>query len=383
MLDDRVEVLKAGDESGNDMIIKVCLSSGREIFGFATRNFYGGEWDLGPTWNYFIVSDRNVLFDAGRRGTGSQILEMMEYAGVALNEQDTILLSHGHEDHDGGLFELVKATGAQVMAHHTYNTLIRRYPSEAPSPEKRALPASCWHCPMPVSFSSKYCPDYHAEREAIKISPISSSTRHIQQGISVFHVPGHSPDAVALLVDDEAMLVGDTILPEITPHPTLEQTFEETGAILGPEYVEAQQLYGLRAFMRSIAKLREVANGSDQIRILPGHRLYNHGKWNDLSLPIRIDELFDHHIQRCSEILNILDQGPKTPDEICEQHFEPSLLEGIGANLARNEVLSHCELLALAGDVILEPDKRISATGESRFESRINDIRINKTDQSS
>jgi hypothetical protein len=236
---------------------------------------------------------------------------------------------------------------------------------------------------MPVSFSSKYCPEYHAEREEIEISPISNSTRNLQPGISIFHVPGHSPDAIALLVDDEALLVGDTILPEITPHPTREQTFEETGAILGHEYVEAQQLYGLRAFMRSIIKLREITNGSDQIIVLPGHRLYNYSKWNDLSLTTRVDELFDHHIQRCSDILNILNHGPKTPEEISQEHFEPSLLEGFGANLAREEVLSHCELLALAGDVTLESDERISATGESRFESLINDIRFSQTGQNS
>ena len=39
----RIEVIQHGDSSGNDMIVRMTLSSGRHIYGFATKNLYGGD----------------------------------------------------------------------------------------------------------------------------------------------------------------------------------------------------------------------------------------------------------------------------------------------------------------------------------------------------
>jgi hypothetical protein len=73
MDDHRVDVLRRGDKSGNNMVIRVRLSSGREIYGFATENVYGGYWDLGPTWNYVITGERLFLWHSGRRGMGPRL----------------------------------------------------------------------------------------------------------------------------------------------------------------------------------------------------------------------------------------------------------------------------------------------------------------------
>jgi hypothetical protein len=95
---------------------------------------------------------------------------------------------------------------------------------------------------------------------------------------------------LVLLVDGEAMLVGDTILPEITPHPTLESHFAVMKPALPEKFDEAQQLYGLRAFIRSLKMLRSVTGTTDKILVLPAHRLYSQDKWNH-DLCGRIDEI--------------------------------------------------------------------------------------------
>lgn len=373
MLCDRMKILRPGDEYGNDAIVTFSLSTGREILALATKNLYGGDWDFGPTWNYVVAAEKPFLIDTGRTGRGLILMEMMEFGGIKPADLDSVVLSHGHEDHDGGLSVLMQATGLPVKAHETYQSLIKVAPSLAPSPEIAEYPATCWNCPMPESFAKKHCVQYHKERGEFMVKSISQEDHDLGQGISVFHVPGHSPDCLAFLIDDEVMLSGDTLLPEITPHPTREEYFERTKCVLPDHYSEAQQLYGLRAYIRSVKRLREVSRRLPDLEILPGHRLFSNGGWNLLNVGIRCEELVQHHIQRCSDILKIVKGQPKTPEEIAHEHFEPQLLEGFGFKLAINELLTHCELMELSGDIAWVEGKIIS-TGKGEFESLIAQI---------
>jgi glyoxylase-like metal-dependent hydrolase (beta-lactamase superfamily II) len=226
---------------------------------------------------------------------------------------------------------------------------------------------------MPEFFAQKHCLDYHKEREALKVTSVGSGDGELGRGISVFHVPGHSPDCLALLIDNEVMLTGDSILPEITTHPTREAYFQGTKSVLPSHYTAAEQLYGLRAYIRSVKHLREVSHRLPNLTILPSHRLFSNGTWNLLNLGQRCDELIQHHMQRCSDIIGLVGSEPKTPEEIAREHFEPRLLKGFGINLAVNEVLSHCELLGRCGDVTWT-DGKVLSTGKRGFQSFIEDI---------
>ncbi len=366
-----IRVLHKGDEFGNDMIVKIRLSSGREIFAFATRNTYGGDWDLGPTWNYLVLSDRPFLVDTGRRGMGTILIQMIESLGFKSKNLDSVLLSHGHEDHDGGVFEIVKETGAKVMANAIYSRLIQTYPEHAPSGEKESLPASCWRCLMPEAFVRENCLSYHKERQRLHIEDLESPLHFLEDGIKAIHVPGHSPDSIALFIDEEALLAGDTILPDITPHISLEESFLLTKDILPSQYIEAQQLYGLRCYLKSLKTLKALGKILEDPFVLPAHRLYYNNRWNHVRAEERIDTLIEHHIQRCSDILDILSMGPSNPGRIAREYFDAKLLEGFGMNLAVSEVLSHCELLRVSKDVVFGEEGKIQATGGIYFESVI------------
>ncbi len=374
MLARRAKVLANGDRNGNKMAFRLELPSGREIFGFGTENVYGGDWDLGPTWNYLVDSDRPFLVDTGRHGMGRHLLDLVRHAGREAGDIHAIVLSHGHEDHDGGLFEIAQATDAQVLAHSIYSHLIRCYPTQAPSLERKAFPASCWHCIMPGSFSQKHCVTYHRERGSLAVEALPESGTTMDGGISVFHVPGHSPDAVALMVGEEALLAGDTLLPGITAHPTCEAFYDLTKGVLPPGFSEAQQIYGLRAYIRSVKRLMDIGRQFPDILILPAHRLYYNQQWNEMDLAVRAWEMVEHHLQRCGDILRILENEPRTAEEIAREHFEPRLLKGMGIRLATNEVLSHCELLHAAGDILWLEDGRICATGSTGFQTLIRSL---------
>jgi glyoxylase-like metal-dependent hydrolase (beta-lactamase superfamily II) len=372
---EHAEVLHRGDDSGNEMLVRFRLPSGLEIFGLPTKNFYGGHWDLGPTWNYAVMSDKPFLVDAGRFGQGKNLVAMIEKIGLTAADLEFVLISHGHEDHDGGLAELVDATHLKVKAHPIYGRLVNTYPAESPADHKRDFPAKCWHCPMPETFYTKNCLAYHQVVQGLKIDPVGDGETGIEADIRTCHLPGHSPDCLAVRLGEEAIIVGDIILPDISPWPTRKSLFDEIAAVIKPHYLDAAAIFGLRRYIHSLKKLIKIAGEAPGLLVLPAHRFYYHGRWNPIDLESRAKELIEHHIQRCGAIIDILNNGAKTAEEIAAEHFEESLLEGFGSIMAENEIVSHCELLVESGDVTLQNGNAYAATGSTQFETYINDLR--------
>ena len=67
-------------------------------------------------WSVWLeTSTRNVLFDVGQKGASVLNAKAL---GIDLSKCDTIVLSHGHYDHTGGLVEILKkAPDARIHAH--------------------------------------------------------------------------------------------------------------------------------------------------------------------------------------------------------------------------------------------------------------------------
>ena len=369
------EIIHKGDDNGNEMTVRFRLPSGLEIFGLPTKNFYGGHWDLGPTWNYAVLADRPFLVDAGRFGQGLRLLDMMKNAGIQAEDLEFVLISHGHEDHDGGLAELVNSTRLKIRAHAIYDYLVRKYPAQSPDADKNNFPAKCWHCPMPETFYAQNCLEYHGVLQGLKIDPVGDGETEIGPQIRTYHLPGHSPDCLAVLVGEEAIIVGDIILPDISPWPTRKSLFDEVAEVIKPRYTDAATIFGLRRYIQSLKKLIEISGDHPGLIVLPAHRFYYHGRWNPVDLEGRARELMAHHIARCGAIIEILKNGSKTAEEIAEAHFEERLLEGYGRIMAANEIVSHCELLIESGDVTLVNGNAYAVTGSLQFETYIKDLK--------
>ena len=371
MFKERVEIIRKGDPSGNGMIFKLITPGGIEIFGLGTKNNYGGEWDLGATWNYLVLTEEPFLVDTGRTGTCDALLEMIETTGFPIQSLKTIVLSHGHEDHDGGLPQLVEKTGARVLAHPIYEKLIRLMPENVPEGINKNFPPSCWHCPMPVSFVDENCAEYHKNRHALTIENISESDHSLGEGIKVLHLPGHSPDGIGIIINPDIVLVGDNVLPHISPMPSKNESFHLLADVLPVDDREVQKAFGLTAYLRSLKKLIELGGEQPDILALPGHRFYYYDQWNDFDLKTRAQEIVIHHIERCGDILDIVSQEPKTVKAIMTAHFDPSLLKGTGAGMAKNEIQSHLELLIDSSDITPVDDQQFLSTGKGCFESYI------------
>jgi glyoxylase-like metal-dependent hydrolase (beta-lactamase superfamily II) len=365
------EIIHQGDENGNNMTVRFRLPSGLEIIGLPTKNFYGEDWDLGPTWNYAVLADEPFLVDTGRYGQGRNLVGMMDSAGIKPEDLGFVLISHSHEDHDGGLGELVKLTQLKVKAHAIYDLIIRKYPDNAPPGHKEDFPAKCWQCMMPEEYFTKHCLAYHKILQGLTVDKIPDGVQELSTSIRTYHLPGHSPDCLAVRIGDEAILVGDIILPEITSIPTCESSYDEVSEIIKDAYSKPEEIFGLLRYIRSLKKLGEIARSAPDIVVFPAHRLYYKNQWNGMELAGRVDELLKHHIDRCAAILEILEPEPKTAAEIAREHFEERFLKGHGHLMAENEMISHCELLIKSRDVVTSDGDKYVATGSNNFEEDI------------
>jgi glyoxylase-like metal-dependent hydrolase (beta-lactamase superfamily II) len=348
-------IVEHGDKSGNGMLVRFRLPSGLEIFALPTENFYSGEWDLGPTWNYVVMADRPFLVDAGRYGQGKPLLKKMDGVGLKPSDLEFVLISHGHEDHDGGLAELVKMTSLKVKAHGIYDLLIRQYPDMAPAEYKRHFPAKCWHCFMPESFYTVHCLGYHRMLRDVRVEAVDSGVNGLCPDVVTRHLPGHSSDCLAVILGDEAVIVGDILLPQITPWPTCLEMYHGIAGVVGSKFPDPKEILGLHRYLKSLKQLRQLGTNHPHMLVLPAHRFFYDGHWNGFRLTERIDELIEHHVQRCADIVHIVSKGHGTVEEIVQRHFKASLLKGPGKHMAENEILSHCEMLVDWGD--MRPDR--------------------------
>ncbi|MBT3225818.1 MAG: MBL fold metallo-hydrolase [Deltaproteobacteria bacterium] len=374
MLKEQVEIIRKGDQSGNGMVFKVKTPGGLEVYGLATENFYGGNWDLGPTWNYLVLADAPFLVDTGRTGTSNALLGMIEDTGFPVQSLKWVVLSHGHEDHDGGLAEIVALTGAKVKAHPVYERLIRLCPEKVPDGIRKNFPPSCWHCVMPDSFANENCLDYHQNRHELVIENICGQDDTIGKNIRTMYLPGHSPDAIAIILANDIAIVGDNLLPHISPAPSKKESFNLVSEIFSVNQSEIRQAFGLEAYIKTLKRLKSLGQNHQDLLVLPGHRLFYYDQWNDFPMEARAGEIIDHHIERCGAILKILSDSPKTIKEIMTDHFEPSLLKGMGAYMAKNEIQSHLELLLDCMDIEQVNDGRYATTDNNYFESYIQSL---------
>ncbi|UCF93457.1 MAG: hypothetical protein JSW39_04650 [Desulfobacterales bacterium] len=133
---------------------------------------------------------------------------------------------------------------------------------------KEEFPAKCCRCFMPESFFSQNCLAYHQVLQDLKVDTIGDGANYPGAAIRTYHLSGHSPDCLAVLLGDEAIVVGDIVLPEISPWPTCEASFGEVAEVLQPEYGPSETLFGLRRYIKSLKKLMAISQSHPAVLIL-------------------------------------------------------------------------------------------------------------------
>jgi glyoxylase-like metal-dependent hydrolase (beta-lactamase superfamily II) len=364
------DIVVRGKDNGEGMVIHYQTAKGTSIFGLAMPNIYGNtDWDLGPTWCYLIIGPKITLIDTGRFGNFEFFKDLLKSVDKKLSDIDRIIITHSHEDHDGNLTEILSAAQAELWAHRIYSQMISYYPHIIDGAVHPDLPGSCRLCTMPEEFY-KNCIPYHKKRSELNIDfAINDNETLPDDSLSFISTPGHSPDSICIVLEDDVIFTGDTLLPDITPHPSQASAFEVNRQILPEEYRQSNVSYGLLNYIKSLNNIMCLSSQPFQATF-PAHRLFYNGRFNIISSSSqRAKEIIRFHIDRCRDILKIVNNKPTGLDYIVERHFPPSMLKGMGKLMASDEVMAHLELMEACGDVRVDKKKQyvVEPTGSHNF----------------
>ena len=362
------DVIVKGKDNGEGMVIHYQTAKGTNVFGLGVPNIYvDADWDLGPTWCYLIFSQKTTLVDTGRLGKFDVFEALLKSIDKRFSDIHRIVITHSHEDHDGNVAEIISAAQAELWAHNIYRQMISYHTDITDGALHPELPGSCRLCRMPESFYSKNCVPYHKVRSTLNVDfAIIDGQELPDEDLRFVFTPGHSPDSLCIVLEDEVIFTGDTLLPDITSQPSLAYAFKVNHRILPEEYRQKNDVYGLMNYIKSLSKIANLRSQPLKATF-PAHRLFYNGRFNLLDSCQRAKEIIQFHIDRCRNILKIIDNKPTGIKDIVVRHFPPSRLAGMGKSLAENEIRAHLEIMEDCGDIIWERGSKdiVKGTGTS------------------
>jgi glyoxylase-like metal-dependent hydrolase (beta-lactamase superfamily II) len=155
--------------------------------------------DLRVTSAYLIVDAELTLVDAGMRRGAERILRTIRDLGRAPGDVATIVATHHHTDHVGGLARVVAATGAAVAVHAADAQRVETG-GRRPTPRGTGVLAPVMAVAGP--FVRQTSDPVRIDREL--------RDGDVVAGLRVVHTPGHTPGHISLVWEPRGVLfVGD------------------------------------------------------------------------------------------------------------------------------------------------------------------------------
>ena len=148
---------------------------------------------------YLLVDDEGMaLVDTGLPGNAKRIAKYLASQGISTADLRWILLTHGHPDHTGSVRALRRIADVRVLAHDGD----MRW--DAKGRPWLHYPGQPFALPWDVPFLQKSYADEAVEEGA---------SLPILGGLTVLHIPGHTPGSVAFFLERKGVLfTGDTLL---------------------------------------------------------------------------------------------------------------------------------------------------------------------------
>ena len=346
------EILKKGDDSGNRMVVRYESASGAPVWALGIPQAW--ETPLGPTWCYVVEGEHLTVIDPGCHGSEHYLAEGLEKIGYSLPAVDRVVVTHGHMDHDGGCLTAIRASGAELWAHEVYGSLLLEDRWEREMHWRRQVNG---FDAFESSETVERVKEHHQRALQLHLDrPVTDGL--CSDGLTYFYTPGHSPDELCILFDG-LMFTGDHVLPQITPHPSVQRSHGSFRTALPEVYQDDNSIYGLKALLRSLLR---VASMGSEIAVMPAHRAFHRGEFNLVGLD-RATEIVEHHIERCHDLIDILQREPRDLMSLTRDHFSHRELTDNNFFLAVTEVMSHVELLVETGDVSVQGDLGMGKSG--------------------
>jgi len=120
--------------------------------------------------------------------------------------------------------------------------------------------------------------------------------------------------------------------------------------ILPEKYQTQNQVYGLINYIKSLTRL--VTFSSKSLSAFPAHRLFYNGHYNLINdTSQRSRDIIQFHIDRCLAIIKIIGPSAVSVKDIAARHFMQFQLQGIGKNMAIDEISAHLEFMEECDDI--------------------------------
>jgi glyoxylase-like metal-dependent hydrolase (beta-lactamase superfamily II) len=276
------------------------------------------------------------LIDTGMNSADSiaTFKAVLAQVGCAPERLRKIICTHHHPDHFGTSKVYKELTGAQLYMHPAEYARSQTFlPSDRPAEAVQfflahGIPLQRFvHVPRPSDiWGGLYVtapPDVHIDDNDV----IDVGTRRIQVVWTPGHAPGH---CVMYLPAQRVMIVGDHLLPKITPHVGF-----APGSTGNP----------LADFLDSQRKVQQF----DVDLVLPAHG----GVFSDHRH--RANQIIQHHRVRLQDMLDIARREAHTAYDIARRAFSFDSDSPLTYQFpATFETLAHLEYLRQAGDVVTE-----------------------------
>jgi glyoxylase-like metal-dependent hydrolase (beta-lactamase superfamily II) len=150
---------------------------------------------LSGSSGFLICEPRMTLIDAGLPGSGRRLARYASRLGRSLDELDTIVCTHAHPDHIGGVREIVTESGANVLMHPAdlagLNVTLREAVTERS------------HNKL-IAYLTRGPEDATPIQDGDELPALG--------GLRVIHTPGHTPGTICLYAPRHRLLfVGDAL----------------------------------------------------------------------------------------------------------------------------------------------------------------------------
>src|SRR5690348_1757528 len=276
-----------------------------------------------------------ALVDTGMNTPDSvaTLEDALKQDGIKLEDLDLLIGTHHHVDHFGTSAIIKQRSNATTLLHQFETERVTRMLAMGPpaaSPEAKEF------------FVTHGFPIEQYPLEGMRpvwmgtgaYSPVPQPDKYLADGdviaigdrqLEIIWTPGHAPGhCVIYLRKEKVMIVGDHLLPKITPHVGIYP--DSSGDPLGD-------------FINSQMKVQRY----DVEHVLPAHGGVYHDHRH------RANQLIEHHRYREEEMLDLVRRRPQTAFEVAQQVFGNEERPIFHVMAATFETLAHLEHAHLEG----------------------------------